>query len=194
MTRPTVLVGLDDSAAALAALAWAARYCRRTASALRAVNVLQWPIGIASIGRPAEQLLFLPEREVSSDYRQAIRGIFRDVEPEASWLLTFAEGDAGEVLVHLTKDNGLSSLWLVRRSIWGSGELCWVRSVTTASATPAARWLQFRDSPDRNGQNRPIRDHRPLDLIRDWKTLDLPKEVATLGHPIERSDTNDTQA
>jgi nucleotide-binding universal stress UspA family protein len=127
MTRPTVLVGLDDSAAARAALAWAARYSRRTASALRAVNVLQWPIGIASIGRPAEQLLFLPEREVSSDYRHAIRGIFRDVEPEASWMLTFAEGDAGEVLVRLAEDNEFELLWLVRRSTWGSGEQCWVR-------------------------------------------------------------------
>ena len=44
MTRPTVLVGLDDSAAARAALAWAARYCRRTVSALRAVNVLQFDL------------------------------------------------------------------------------------------------------------------------------------------------------
>jgi nucleotide-binding universal stress UspA family protein len=103
MTRPTVLVGLDDSAAARAALAWAARYCRRTDSALRAVKVLPWPIGIASIGRPGEQVLFLPEREVSSDHRHAIRGIFREVEPAASWMLTFAEGDPGEVLVRLAK-------------------------------------------------------------------------------------------
>ena len=127
MTRPTVLVGLDDSAAARAALAWAARYCRRTVSALRAVNVLQWPIGVASIGRPAEQVLFLPEREVSSDYLRAIRGIFRDVEPEASWMLTFAEGDAGEVLVRLAEDNEFELLVVgtqehvgFRRAVLGS--------------------------------------------------------------------------
>jgi nucleotide-binding universal stress UspA family protein len=118
---------LDDSAAARAALAWAARYCRRTASALRAVNVLHWPVGIASIGRPAEQVLFLPEREVSSDHRHAIRGIFRDVAPEVSWMLTFAEGDAGEVLVRLADDKDIELLVVgtrehvgVRRAVLGS--------------------------------------------------------------------------
>jgi len=72
-------------------------------------------------------VLFLPEREVSSDYLHAIRGIFRDVEPEASWMLTFAEGDAGEVLVRLAEDNEFELLVVgtqehvgFRRAVLGS--------------------------------------------------------------------------
>jgi nucleotide-binding universal stress UspA family protein len=121
-----VLMGLDDSAAARAALSWAVRYCRATRTVLRAVNVLDRRLNVATSGRP-EQALFLPEREVPWEHRHVIHGIFRDAKPEPWWMLTFAEGDAGDVLVRLAEECDAELLVVgtqehvgLRRAILGS--------------------------------------------------------------------------
>ena len=46
MIKNQVIVGLDDSAASRAALRWAAAYAHTTGKDLRAVHVLDWPIGL----------------------------------------------------------------------------------------------------------------------------------------------------
>jgi universal stress protein family protein len=45
MTRNEIVVGLDDSPSAKAALRWAAEQAIRKRAALRAIHVLDWPYG-----------------------------------------------------------------------------------------------------------------------------------------------------
>ena len=45
MITDCIVVGLDDSAASRAAHRWAAAYANATGKDLRAVHVLEWPVG-----------------------------------------------------------------------------------------------------------------------------------------------------
>lgn len=45
-----IVVGLDDTPTARAALCWAARHARLTGATVRAVHVIDWPIGIEAFG------------------------------------------------------------------------------------------------------------------------------------------------
>ncbi|MGH3339304.1 MAG: universal stress protein, partial [Propionibacteriaceae bacterium] len=46
MNDSEIVVGLDDSPAAKAALGWAAEQARVTGVRLRAVSVVDWPLGV----------------------------------------------------------------------------------------------------------------------------------------------------
>ena len=95
-----IVVGLDDTPTGRAALRWAASQARLTGAAVRAVHVIDWPIGIEAFG--SEQVGEdgrLPEEQVSGPYRRGIRRVFEEASPEPGWQLQFAEGDAGAVLV-----------------------------------------------------------------------------------------------
>jgi nucleotide-binding universal stress UspA family protein len=95
-----IVVGLDDTPTARAALRWAARQARLTGATVRAVHVIDWPIGIEAFGSvEIEEEGRLPEEKVSGPYRRGIRGVFEEAAPEPSWQLQFAEGDAASVLV-----------------------------------------------------------------------------------------------
>ena len=103
-----IVVGLDDTPTARAALRWAARQARLTGAAVRAVHVIDWPIGIEAFGSAevaeAGRLL---EEKVSAPYRRGIRRVFEEASPEPGWQLQFAEGDAGPVLVAEAADADL---------------------------------------------------------------------------------------
>ena len=43
MTADEIIVGIDDSPSARAALCWTAVYARSTGSALRTLRVVEWP-------------------------------------------------------------------------------------------------------------------------------------------------------
>ena len=43
MTADEIIVGIDDSPSARAALGWAAAYARSTGTALRAIHLVEWP-------------------------------------------------------------------------------------------------------------------------------------------------------
>jgi nucleotide-binding universal stress UspA family protein len=45
MTTNEIVVGIDDSPSARAALRWAAEYARAMGAALRAIHVVDWPEG-----------------------------------------------------------------------------------------------------------------------------------------------------
>ena len=45
-----IVVGLDDTPTSRAALRWAARQARLTGATVRAVHVIDWPIGIEAFG------------------------------------------------------------------------------------------------------------------------------------------------
>ena len=95
-----IVVGLDDTPTSRAALRWAARQARLTGATVRAVHVIDWPIGIEAFG--SAELADdgrLPEDKVSAPYRRGIRRVFDEAFPEPGWQLQFAEGDAGPMLV-----------------------------------------------------------------------------------------------
>ena len=122
---------------------------------LRAVNVLHPAIGMAALGRPDEPVLFLPEREVSWDNRHGIRNIFWDAKPEPGWMLTFAEGNAGEVLVRLGENADVELLVVgtqehtgLRRAVLGSvSHYCLSHAGCPVVAVPA----KYLDSPRNAG-------------------------------------------
>ena len=95
-----IVVGLDDTPTARAALRWAARQARLTGATVRAVHVIDWPIGIEAFGSvEVEEEGRLPEERVSGPYRRGIRRVFEEAAPEPGWQLQFAEGDTASVLV-----------------------------------------------------------------------------------------------
>ena len=54
ISRYGIVVGLDESRSARAALRWASDYARRTGLALRALHALSWPFGVRSPGLDIE--------------------------------------------------------------------------------------------------------------------------------------------
>jgi nucleotide-binding universal stress UspA family protein len=103
-----IVVGLDDTPTARAALRWAARQARLTGATVRAVHVIDWPIGIEAFGSAeSDDDGRLPEGKVSAPYRRGIRRVFDEEFPEPDWQLQFAEGDAGSMLVAEAADADL---------------------------------------------------------------------------------------
>jgi len=98
--RDEIVVGLDTSPAASAALRWAAEYARAVGVSLRAVTIVDWPTGMASEGTPLmEAIGYLPNAELIADYQQQVRDLFDAVQPEHDWTLQFEMGRPGRVLV-----------------------------------------------------------------------------------------------
>jgi nucleotide-binding universal stress UspA family protein len=96
--RDEIVVGLDDSPSSEAALNWAAEQARSVGAVLRAVHVLDWPYG--SAGSPAPvNVKDLSREELQNAYRQAITAVFDAISPRPDWILQFASGDSGPVLV-----------------------------------------------------------------------------------------------
>ncbi len=97
---PFIVVGLDDSALARAALRWAAREARLIGAVVNAVHVLDADIGIAAFGSPTRvQNDFIAESALAFSYRRGIRRSFEAVHPPPDWRLQFAAGEVGPVLV-----------------------------------------------------------------------------------------------
>lgn len=99
--RETIVVGLDQSNSARAALNWAAKYARLTGYLLRTLSIVDWPtglVGAADGGLPLETLLLFPNEEQSHDLQRATQRIFEQVNPETSWDLQFRVGHVGRIL------------------------------------------------------------------------------------------------
>jgi nucleotide-binding universal stress UspA family protein len=103
--RNEIVVGLDDSPSGKAALDWAAQQARSTGALLRAMHALDWPYGLSSAGFPSPiDVTNLTEEEIQESYRQAITAMFHAASPDPEWIMQFASGDAGQVLVRQSKD------------------------------------------------------------------------------------------
>jgi len=102
MTSHSIVVGLDESASSRAALAWAATYAKLTGSVLRAVHVLDWPYGLdeADVAPPHYAGPLLTHDQIEGLYRARITNVFDEVDPRPDWLMQFARGEVGPVLVH----------------------------------------------------------------------------------------------
>jgi nucleotide-binding universal stress UspA family protein len=100
-----IVVGLDDSPSAKAALHWAADQAKTLGAVLRAVHVLDWPYGLSSAGFPAPaNFMDVNRDEIEEPYRQAIAAVFQAISPPSDWILRFASGDTGRVLVQQSTD------------------------------------------------------------------------------------------
>lgn len=107
-TPPRIVVGIDGSWPARAALQWAAWHARATQSVLHAVRVLEWPIGFHSASPGgAGPNPHVPDSDLSQSYLDGMRRIFDEVDPLPEWCLTFAEGPTAPMLVQLTEDADL---------------------------------------------------------------------------------------
>lgn len=98
--RAEIVVGLDESDSARAALRWAAEEAHLLGSGLRAVHALNWPFR-AENASPGDSVRSLSFDEVDELYRWNLLRIFNSVNPRPDWSLQFAQGDAGPVLVRL---------------------------------------------------------------------------------------------
>ena len=115
------MVGIDGSPTSRAALQWAAHLARSARWGLRAVHVLEWPIGLVDGGSrtgPVQEL-HLPDAAVDASYRNGMTRFFREVQPLDEWQLHFAVGDLGEVLVRLADGAELLVLGSRERSTGG---------------------------------------------------------------------------
>ena len=101
MTNRTVVVGLDESSSSRAALEWSAGQATLTGSVLRAVHVLDWPYGLDDADvSPHPPGRLLTHDEIEDLYRGRITRIFDELSPRPDWLIQFAHGEVGAVLVH----------------------------------------------------------------------------------------------
>jgi nucleotide-binding universal stress UspA family protein len=117
-----IVVGLDDSPSSRAALDWAAAQARSVGAVLRAVHVLDWPYGLSSAGFPAPaNFKELTREEIEDSYRRAVTAVFDAVSPSPDWILQFASGDAGQVLVR--QSDGARLLVVGTREYVGLGRL-----------------------------------------------------------------------
>ena len=100
-----IVVGLDDSPSGKAALKWAAEHARSIGAVLRAVHALDWPYGLSPAGFPAPvNFMDVSREELEDSYHRAITAVFEAVSPASDWILQFASGDTGPVLVQQSKD------------------------------------------------------------------------------------------
>lgn len=100
MKRNEIVVGLDDSAPARAALRWAAEQARLTGSVLRAIHVLDWPTGAGADGVPyVEDWVYGQDETHDKALRAMITQLFDEIDPEPDWSVDFARGKPGAILV-----------------------------------------------------------------------------------------------
>ena len=92
-----IVVGLDLSPSARAALAWAAEQARATGQTLRAVHVISasstYSMALGGVAVPIEP------SEMDSPHGEAVAAVFDSVQPELGWRLKFFSGEAGPILV-----------------------------------------------------------------------------------------------
>ena len=78
MTAKEVVVGVDDSPSARAALRWAAEYARSTGAVLRGIHVVDWPEAHDMYTYPVVADYIYPDTsQVEDAYRQPNIGFSR---------------------------------------------------------------------------------------------------------------------
>ena len=158
MPSETIVVGVDDSPQARAALAWAADLARSTGGTLLGVHVLAWPL----VGDPyayslvAEQVYPQPD-DLEAVYRAPSEQVFADVGPEPGWTLRFAHGHAGHVLVDQSRDARILVLGtcghrgLARLLTGSTGHYCLNHTACPLVAVPVGCGTPAADEPGTKG-------------------------------------------
>jgi nucleotide-binding universal stress UspA family protein len=150
--RSEIVVGLNNSPSGKAALNWAAEQARSLGAGLRAVHVLDWPHGLSSIGFPAPMnYMNVRREEIEDSYREAIAVVFAEVSPLSNWILQFASGDVGHILVEQSQDAQLLVVGTrehagLRRLLSGSvSHYCLSHAVCPVVAVPAPAAVRAED-------------------------------------------------
>ena len=148
----TIVVGVDDSPQARAAVHWAAEQARLTGCALHGVHVLDWPRGDDLFGYVVVADQVLPSSADLDDcHRRPSEEVFAEVHPDPGWRLTFAQGHPGQVLVDVARDARMLVLGAcehtgVMRLLNGStGHYCLNHTVCPVVAVPCATSRRGRD-------------------------------------------------
>jgi nucleotide-binding universal stress UspA family protein len=114
-----IIVGLDHSLSARAALDWAAQQARATGQTLRAVHVISasstYSMALGGVAVPVEP------SEIDAPHREAAEAVFDSVQPELGWQLKFFSGEAGPILV--AESAGAALLVVGTREHVGIGRL-----------------------------------------------------------------------
>jgi nucleotide-binding universal stress UspA family protein len=104
MNDSEIVVGLDNSPPAKAALRCPAEQARLIDVRLRAVSVVDWPLGVHADGRPVLRAAGVGQyHEIGYDYRAMISRLFAEIDPPSDWVLEFEVGKAGHVLVRASE-------------------------------------------------------------------------------------------
>ena len=94
-----IVVGVDLSQSARAAVTWAAVQARAMGQTLQAVHAvggspaLNRTLGMSEVPVPVAAF------EIDAVYREAVAAVFDSIQPEPGWQLKFFAGDAGPALV-----------------------------------------------------------------------------------------------
>jgi nucleotide-binding universal stress UspA family protein len=106
MTQNEIIVGLDDSPSGKAALRWAADQAIRRQAVLRAIHVLGWPYGPREATFDAQAgSANVTLDQAQATYLAGITKVFNDIAPRPDWLIEFAKGAPGPVLVRESRDS-----------------------------------------------------------------------------------------
>lgn len=101
-----IIIGLDETPAAAAALRWAADYARLTGAALHAVHAAHLPHTLVPQG--VHGVISLDDdTRLPEDYRRRIYQIWNEIGPESAWLLDIYLGEPGPILTELSADADL---------------------------------------------------------------------------------------
>ena len=105
MTTNEIVVGLDVSPPARAALAWAAGQARATGCTVRAIHIVDWARAQNLYTVPVvEDRVYAEDDPVDAEYHRQIEEAFASIGPESDWTLQFGQGHAGRVLVDQSRD------------------------------------------------------------------------------------------
>lgn len=168
MTNRVIVVGLDESPSGRAALEWAAGHANLTGGVLRAVHVLDWPYGLdeADVMPGPSPGRIMTHDEIEDLYRSRITRLFDEQHPKADWLMQFAQGEVGPVLVHQAEHAALLVVGTrehvgLGRFLAGSvSHYCLSHALCPIAAIPAPSPL----APDSSGRSRGT-GHRPLETV-----------------------------
>jgi nucleotide-binding universal stress UspA family protein len=156
--RNEIVVGLDDSPSGMAALRWAAAEAIRSHAVLRAVHALSWPFGVEH----ADGILAgrqLSRAEVDVAYRASITRVFDAIQPRPDWIIQFAHGDPGPVLIRQSEQaNALvigtpSHVGLGRLLIGSVAQYCLSHASCPVVAVPPTLAADVAQNPG------PVLDH-----------------------------------
>jgi nucleotide-binding universal stress UspA family protein len=103
-----IIVGIDGSASAVAALSWATERARADGATLCALHVVERPESHELYAMPVvADLVYSSADEVDPVRRRTMEALFAAVHPEAGWELRFAQGHPGHMLVEESKEADL---------------------------------------------------------------------------------------
>ena len=146
MTAEEIVVGIDDSPSARAAIRWAADYARSTGSTIRAIHVIKMPDEHDMYAYPVvADYMYSDPSQLDDRYRLPSRRVFEAVHPEPNWSLQFGQGHPGRILVGESKQAQVLVLGarehrgLERLLVGSVGHYCLSHAFCPVVSVPAPR-------------------------------------------------------